>query len=86
MLKSLPELYLNAGPYCFCPMGLLCAGHLAKDGGKAGWVESSPEMMLTELQQRADPSLTQAMALKGRKRGAAGLGSCLGESRSSQVV
>lgn len=86
MLKSLTELYLNSGPNCVCPMVLLFAGHLAKDGGKAGWVETSSEMMLIVFQQRADQRLTQATGLKGKKRGAAGLGSCLGESRSSQVV
>lgn len=44
--KSLPELYLNAGSNCFCPVVLLLSDHLAKDGGKAGQVETSSEMMV----------------------------------------
>lgn len=78
MIKSLTELYLNAGPNCFCPVVLPFSGHLAKDGGKAGWVETSSEMMLIVVQQRADQSLTQAMGLRGKKGGAAGLCICLG--------
>lgn len=45
-IESLAELYLNAGSNCFCPVVLLLSDHLAKDGGKAGQVETSSEMMV----------------------------------------
>lgn len=62
-IGSLTELYLNTGLNCFCSAVLLLSGHLAKDGGKTGWVETSSEMM---VQQRDGQSVTQATGLRGK--------------------
>lgn len=77
-IKSLTELYLNAGPNRLCPIVLLFSGLLAKDGGKAGWAETSSEMMLIVVQQRADQRLIEAVGLRGKEGEAVGLCSCLG--------
>lgn len=77
-IKSLTELYLNAGPSRSCPIVLLFSGLLAKDGGKAGWAETRSEMMLIGVQQRADQRLSEAVGLRGKEGGAIGLCSCLG--------
>lgn len=50
-MASLTELHLNTGLNCFCPVVLLLAGHVAIDGGRAGRVETSSEMVVTVVQQ-----------------------------------
>lgn len=45
-------------------MVLFRLGHLAKDGGKTGWVETSSEMM---VQPRDGPSVARATGLRGKE-------------------
>lgn len=63
-LRGIAELYLNTGLTSFCSVVLLLSGHLAKDGGKTGWVETSSEML---VQQRDGQSVTRATERRGKE-------------------
>lgn len=63
-LRGIAELYLNTGLNCFCSIVQLLSGHLAEDGGKTGWVETSSE---TLVQQRDGQSVTRATERRGKE-------------------